>query len=507
MADDEAPETNEDSGQVRRRVLLDLRSDLVRYLPSQVIPAVIAFFTIPILTRLLPPAEYGDYRLVLAAVSVFGAAGSWLATSIYRFLPEMKMSDRVGEFRGTVHGLLGATVGLAILLWVVGLPISTSLIGISSSYLYLIGGVFMVSIVVWGVANAQVRAVREVGWYNVSVVLNKALTLGIGVALVIWAGLRVDGLVYGSIAGAALLLPILLWVVRRHLPAAGRFNPTLARQMLRYGMPIALVQVANWVLQLSDRFIISALRDLDEVGLYGAAYGIAEQGMETLLVMFELPFAVLAARVWERDGPEAASTFVSDSARSYLLVAIPAWAGISILARQVMGVMTAEAYREAWIIMPVVSLALLVSGIQWWYSAGSTFLKKTGQLVISIGAAVVVNVLLNLLLVGRFGYVVAAYTTLAAYIVATIVMIALTRPDFAWKFPLRSVARAILASAVMVGAIWAFIEAAAPGPMLTLATTIPLGLIVYGLTLAAVGEPVARRLLSSVLRSVGSGRA
>lgn len=506
--EDPAPREVDDRGPeeaTRRRALRDLRGDLVRYLPSQVLPALIAFFTIPVLTRLLPPAEFGDYRLVLAAISVFGAAGSWLATSIYRFYPEMEMSERVDEFRATVQGLLAATAGVAAVLWLAGLPLSTTVIGMSSRYVYLLGGILMVVTIAWGVANAQVRAVREVGWYNLSVVLNKALTLGIGVGLILLTPLRVDGLLYGSIAGSVLLFPILLGVIRRQLPRAGARSRALGRQMLRYGIPIALVQVANWTLQLSDRFIIAALRDLDEVGLYGAAYGIAEQGMETILVMFELPFTVLASRVWERDGREAASVFVSDSVRSHLLVAVPAWAGISILSRQISAVMTAEPYHEAWVVMPIVSLALLISGIQWWYSVGSTFLKKTGQLVISILAAVVVNVTLNLLLVGRFGYVVAAYTTLAAYFVAMVVMILLTRRDFVWKFPFLAVGRALLASTLMAAVIWLIISAAGLGPTLTLAVSIPAGVAVYGLALAGIGEPAARKLLTQLGRRVRPG--
>ncbi|MFP4554951.1 MAG: hypothetical protein ACLFRT_13980, partial [Actinomycetota bacterium] len=77
------PEEQPIGGSARRT----LGRDLVRYLPAQVIPAVIGFITIPIVTRLLDPAAYGDYRLVLATVVAFGAAGSWLASSIYRFYP------------------------------------------------------------------------------------------------------------------------------------------------------------------------------------------------------------------------------------------------------------------------------------------------------------------------------------------------------------------------------------------------------------------------------------
>jgi O-antigen/teichoic acid export membrane protein len=484
----------------RRNATRALREDLFRYLPSQVIPALIAFVTIPIITRLLTPAEYGDYRLVLAAVAAFGAAGGWLPAAVYRFFPSMEMSGELEQLRATLQWLLAFTLGLFATVWLAGTWILSSTLGAGQAEVFLIGGILMLVNTVWGVVNAEVRTIREVTWYSTSVVLNKALSLGIGVGLVIWGGVRVDGLLLGSIIASLLLLPMLLRVLNRRLPRASSFSGALARQMWRYGLPIVLVQLLDWALQLSDRFFLAALRNQTEVGLYSAAYGIAEQGMGTIVLMFELPFSILGARVWERGGSEAASGFVSDSARSYLLVAIPAWAGLSILAQPIIEVMTSAPYHEAAVIMPVVSLALLVGAIQWWYTAGSIFSKKTGQTLISMAAAVVVNVGLNLMFLENYGYPAAALTSLAGYIAGLVVMIWLSRRDFRWAFPFRSLSRALVATGVMSAAIWALGMLFELGPLPTLVISVLVGLVVYGVALLAVGEPQARKLFDRFTR-------
>jgi O-antigen/teichoic acid export membrane protein len=479
----------------RRNATRDLRQDLLRYLPSQVIPALIAFVTIPIITRLLSPAEYGDYRLVLAAVAAFGAAGGWLAAAVYRFFPAMELSGELAQLRATLQWALGFTLGVFAIVWLGGVWLLGPVSGPNRAELFLIGGLLMLVNTVWGVVNAEVRTVREVNWYSTSVVLNKALTLGLGVGLVIWGGLRVDGLLLGSIIASLILLPLLLRVVRRRLPRPSTFSRSLAAQMWRYGLPIILVQLLDWALQLSDRFILSAMRNQTEVGLYSAAYGIAEQGMGTIVLMFELPFSILGARVWERGGSDAAAGFVSDSTRSYLLVAVPAWAGLSTLAGPIMAVMTSAPFHEAAVIMPVVSLALLFGAIQWWYTAGSIFSKKTGQTLISMAAAVVVNVGLNLVFIERYGYPAAAVTSLVGYIVALVVMIWLSRRDFRWAFPFRSLGRALVAAGVMSAAIWALRTTVEMGPMVTLLVSVPVGIVIYGLALLALGEPQARSLI------------
>jgi O-antigen/teichoic acid export membrane protein len=478
-----------DSG--RRKAGRELRGDLFRYLPSQVLPAVIAFITIPILTRLLSPAEFGDYRLILAAVGAFGAAGSWIASAVYRFFPGMERDERLPVFRGTINWLLASTCAVFVTVWLGGWWALGSSLGDIRSDLFLIGAGLMLVNTVWGIASSEVRAVREVNWYSVSVVLNKALTLGLGVSILIWTSLRVSGLIYGSIAASLVLLPLLYRVTRRRLPRASGWDRVLARRMFRYGLPIALLMVVEWALQLSDRFFIAALRSGAEVGLYSAAYGIAEQSMTAIVLMFHLPFSILAYRVFELDGSDAASGFVADSTRSYLLLAIPGGAGLSVLAGPIMTVMTDAPYRPASVIMPVVALALLLGGIQWWYTTGPTFSEKTGQILISMSAAVVVNAGLNFLLIGRYGYKAAAVTSLIGYAVALIVMVWLSRRDFRWAFPFASAGRSLIAAGLMSGVIWVLNQATKMPAPAALTVSILLGMLVYGMALLALREPQA----------------
>ena len=47
-----------------------LVKDMLIYMPAQFLPALTAFITTPILTRLFPPAEYGYWALA-ASVSAF----------------------------------------------------------------------------------------------------------------------------------------------------------------------------------------------------------------------------------------------------------------------------------------------------------------------------------------------------------------------------------------------------------------------------------------------------
>ena len=76
----------------------DLFKDLAKYLPSYIFPAVVGIIVIPIIAQMFPPADYGNYALVLAEVSILSAiATAWISVSIIRFYPAYKLNNRSGN--------------------------------------------------------------------------------------------------------------------------------------------------------------------------------------------------------------------------------------------------------------------------------------------------------------------------------------------------------------------------------------------------------------------------
>ncbi len=61
--------------------------DLLKYLPAQIAPGIIGFVSIPVVTRLFPPAEYGLYNLAMATVMILTTLLGWLPMSIIRYYP------------------------------------------------------------------------------------------------------------------------------------------------------------------------------------------------------------------------------------------------------------------------------------------------------------------------------------------------------------------------------------------------------------------------------------
>jgi len=463
--------------------------DSVRYLPAVVVPAAVGAIGIPILTRRLDLDQYGDFGLVLSLVGILSAITLWLPSSIIRFYPEYEAQNRLDRFYPTVGRLWLASTAATSGLWFLTLAVVGG--GIRSRLVpaLIAGGLLLLASDAFGLLASLLRARRQVGWNSFGEVWRAVFGLAVGVALISWldwgAGAAVGGMVVATFA----VLPILSGRLPLRSLFGGRvFDRELARQLGRYAFPLVIGAASAWLLRLSDRVIINGLRGADENGIYIASYKIADSSVGLVVQLFQLPFVVLANRIWEREGETAAAGFVSRVARYYLVVAIPAAVGISLLAQPIVRLATDRKYWEGFQVVPPVAAAAVLLGLQYWFLSAFMFKKIMSRYTIAVGLGAAANIGMNLALVDRYGYVAAGWSTLVGYAVALAAMVTLAGRHFRWPFPWSTLARVLVASAAMAAAVYAIGRRKSGSDWQAVLIGIPVGIAVYGGVLAGVGE-------------------
>ena len=192
--------------------------DLVTYAPSQFLPALTAFITTPILTRLLAPAEYG-YWAQAASVAAFlvALAATAIGSAALRFYPAYEANSNLNVFFATfaisVTVVVTVVAGLSILVlfllnellpsWLVQLLPLVILIFVAQS-------IFTVFICV-------IRAQGRSGSFTVFQLLTSYGGLGVGLLLIAVVGFRVEGLLWGNLLALITTLPFLVFVATRRV--------------------------------------------------------------------------------------------------------------------------------------------------------------------------------------------------------------------------------------------------------------------------------------------------
>jgi O-antigen/teichoic acid export membrane protein len=170
-------------------------------------------------------------------------------------------------------------------------------------------------------------------------------------------------------------------------------------------------------------------------------------------------------------------------------VAVPAAAGIALLAPSASGILGPRFAPAARELLPLLALAQFLAGIKsYYFDLSFQMVRATGLQLITVAAGALVNVVLNLWLIPGFGLLGAAYATVAGYLAALIVSWGLGQTVLALPIPYGALARVGAATGGMCLAL-ALVRGASG--LFILVGQVALGAAVYALLmlLFARGEP------------------
>lgn len=419
-----------------------LRHSLI-YFPARGIPALIAFATIIVYTRLMSPEEFGQYILVVTGALLANAIlYQWLNSSLLRFLPRHAedkaslLNALLGAF--VAISLVGAAAGLAAML--LTSPRWSSLV------LY---AVVLTCVQAWYTLNLELtRASLQPVRYGLIATMRAAIALGLGTLLL----LRFDA--HGALAGLIVAYCLAgLWASRGQwrelrLPA---LNAALIKPILLYGLPLTISHTLNALVVHTDRFMLAALLDETATGFYAAGQALAQQSVGVLLLMVNLGAYPLIVHAQETKGPAAAGTKLRKNALLLLAVGLPVTAVLVCCAPEVAALLLGSEFRvNAAMLIPLVAVATLLNGLRAYYFDLAFYLgRRTGLHVFVTGTSAAVNLLANLVLIPMFGLAGAAYASIASYSLGLLLSMMFSRKAFRLPPMLKDFAKFFLATLAM----------------------------------------------------------
>ncbi|MDO4621113.1 MAG: oligosaccharide flippase family protein [Lachnospiraceae bacterium] len=187
--------------------------------------------------------------------------------------------------------------------------------------------------------------------------------------------------------------------------------PAYWKHAVQFNIPLIPHYLSQTVLNSSDRIMIARMVSEAHAGIYSIAYSIA-----LLMTLFSTAITQtlepwLYKKIKDRRENEIAdvvyAALVFFALVNLLLIAF---------APEMVAIFAPPAYREAiWVIPPVAMSTFFMFGYSI-FAAFGFYYEKTSFVMYATVSGAVVNIVLNYLLIGRFGYLAAGYTTLFCYI-------------------------------------------------------------------------------------------
>lgn len=467
---------------------------------GRVLLKVFGFLFTVFVVRQLGDDQYGRYSIVVAWVGLFSIFVE-LGITQYAMREIARSDQRAGPlFWNLVAMRLAlALVGLIII------PIGASIAGYSGDIrlgvtLYVL--TFVIS-AFQAPLEATLTAREAFGWLTVTTVIGQASWIILG-AVAMW--FRPD-FVWLIGMGLIAMLPQLavdVWIVARLKLVDWRIHLQLSEwpRLIRAGLPFAVISLSLTIAFGIDTIMLSWYVPDAEVGWYNVAYGLV-RSMVALLNGFSIAMLPTAARVYATD-KGAVARWHAQIIRFIALAATPVAVGGMLVAQPLV----------RFLYTPELSPAALPLAIIVWDVPLLMYAAACGNLTTAIGEEkaaarinllnALANVVLNAIVIPRYGMVGAAAVTVATDVIASVQFTQLLRKRLSLPNMLGTLIRVGLASLGLAIAV------ALAGSQHVL-ILMGLGVLVYGALAFAVGaigpeeRELGRRMLAAGRRRLDRG--
>lgn len=364
-------------------------------------------------------SDYGDYTLIytfLAFMNLFYLYGMDAAFLRYSYVREYKRED----VYKTAFLTIGCTaVVLSALIYFASPSVSLLLFG-PGEYIFFVKAAALILLfdTFSNLPYLILRVEEKSITYSTIRVIRFVLELILNVFFLVFLKMGVKGILYANIIAAIINIIILLPYQTRYFK--GRFDKTVLKQLLLFGLPLIPNSLAYMVVEVSDKYLMRLLLDKETLGIYSANYKFGSI-LLFLVIAFRTAWQPFFLKV--SSSPDARKIY-SKVLTYFILIGVGIIISVSYLIEYIVkiplpGSMTllGSDYFSGLQIIPVILSAYLFYGIYVNFTVGIYINKKTKLMIIFTGLAAVINVGSNFYLMPAFGIMGAATATLLSYLV------------------------------------------------------------------------------------------
>lgn len=382
---------------------------------------VIGILTTPLIVRLLGSGGYGDYALVMSVFSVLTVfTNSGIFNGIRKFIAEDRpiegWTDIIFSFYFRISIIITSALMFVLLIasqtsWIAGLlaPEFQTYFVILAAYLFISQ--------FYSMGRGALMGFGLEHYSEPLRMVDKIIYAVVALAL-LYSGLGVSGLLAGRIVGILLVGVIAFWLIRSKISFGmlARSTPeTVSRyDLLTFNVYSILLAFLTISLYNLDILLLRPIAGDSETGFYRGSLVVAEfLWMVPMAIQYTLVQST--SEIWSKGQQERITDIASTATRINLSLIIIMGLGLAALADEFVPLYFGQDFTPA-----VGPLLLLLPGVLGLALSRPIFAIGQGKgelraLVLTTGAAALLNLLLNVVLIPRYGMYGAAVATSIGY--------------------------------------------------------------------------------------------
>lgn len=385
------------------------------YLAFRVCNGLVALLALYLLSRLMPPSQYGEYLLGLSVVGAVAVLGfQWLNVSMGRFHTRERTVETDQRLAAAHQAWAILSVTALLALPTIGAAGWVPHLGPGSLAVAATGGAgIALHALHLQLLNAEQLPMRY-GWLGSSRSIGALAGALAGYELMASPVAALAGSVVGTL-GAVLAFGYPGGL--RSLAQPWQQSSRLVHELVRFGLPLSLTYISVTALDITDRLMISSWLGSAALAPYSATFDLCQQTLAALLGVLYLAGYPRIIRAWETNGAPAAREATRPLQLGILLMA-PCLALIFTTAAPEICALVfgSPLQKEAADILPWITLAVIFSTTRAFLFDVALHVQKAVRLhVVTTTLMAATNITLNIALIPNMGTRGAAIASSAAF--------------------------------------------------------------------------------------------
>lgn len=376
---------------------------------GRVCTQLISFFLLPLYTSYLATKEYGTVDLIQTYVTLLVPIITLeLEMSIFRFLIDSRKNEKeTNKLISNNFFILGISLSIFSILYI----IVSSFVTIPYRWLIL------VDIIVCVLSGNFLQVARGFGKtldYAISCILTGLTTVISNIILICFVHMQAEGMII-SMALANFICSLYLFI---RLKLYSKINFKIVdfkqiKEMYKYSLPLIPNSISWWIINVSDRSIISIVLGASANGLYAISNKFPTI-ISSLTGVFNLSWSESAAlHINSSDRDE----FFSDITNTILRLFMALGVGMLACMPFVFPILIDVKYNDAYNYIPFLVLGTVFNVAICLYSQVYLAKKLSKQVASTAIVGAIINILINVIFIKQIGLYAAAISTMISYFV------------------------------------------------------------------------------------------
>ena len=376
---------------------------------SSIITKGLAFITTPLYTRLLTANEYGQVSVYYTWMQLFGIIAMFCLSMGVFNCGMVDYPDKRDEFSFSVLALSNiitlSFTGLLLCLY----PLVKEYLGIKIPYILLMCSTFFFqpAYSFWAARQRYELKYKLTAFFSIM-----SAIIAPSIAMICIVTTKNTDHLFSRIFGAEVPLLIMYRGFYIYLGFKVRFkvNRYYWKSVLAFNIPLIPHYLSTYLLNSSDKLMIAHYVGNEATAYYSVAYSVASMALIlwTAIDSSLLPYTFENLKI---------GNYKNINRITLPLISIFGCGcfGVILLAPEIISILAAKSYSEAVLAIPPIVGATFFQAQYLIFSNIIYFHKKSKYVMYGSVTSVILNVLLNIFFIPKFGYLAAGYTTLIGF--------------------------------------------------------------------------------------------